>query len=112
MTSDLLKRFCCIILQLLASYIGEFQSHRQFPTLTEKFLLIPYVTEKVDPKAHPQLVVRQPDNVTLNHTAKCIHHIMRYAELVNLRTWVLLFKMRLSPIQDLTGGYHELRMLS
>lgn len=46
------------ILQLLASYIGEFQSHRQFPTLTEKFLLIPYVTDKIDPKSHLQLVVR------------------------------------------------------
>lgn len=41
--------------RLLASYIGEFQSHRQFPTLTEKFLLIPFVTAKIDPKMHPQL---------------------------------------------------------
>ncbi|XP_015762006.1 PREDICTED: protein HAPLESS 2-like [Acropora digitifera] len=42
--------------RLLASYIGEFQTHRQFPTLTEKFLLIPYVTDKIDPKTHPQVM--------------------------------------------------------
>ena len=47
----------CSFSQLLASYIGEFQTHRQFPTLTEKFLLIPYVSDKIDPKTHPQVVV-------------------------------------------------------
>ncbi|XP_068682010.1 hapless 2-like isoform X1 [Montipora foliosa] len=42
--------------RLLASYIGEFQTHRQFPTLTEKFLLIPHITDKIDPKNHPQVM--------------------------------------------------------
>ncbi|EDO36432.1 predicted protein [Nematostella vectensis] len=40
--------------RLHATFIGEFQSHKQFPVLTTKYLLIPYVSEKVDPKTHPQ----------------------------------------------------------
>ena len=57
-----------LLLQLLASYIGEFQTHRQFPTLTEKYLLIPYVSAKIDPKTHPQVLVRKSGCFTISVT--------------------------------------------
>lgn len=62
------SRFLWLIFQLLASYIGEFQTHRQFPTLTEKFLFIPYISDKIDPKAHAQVVVSEIREYASNMT--------------------------------------------
>nr|QIC49960.1 hapless 2 [Actinia equina] len=40
--------------RIYASFIGEFQSHKQFPVLSTRYLLVPYASDKIDPKTHPQ----------------------------------------------------------
>lgn len=58
MKTDVLLLLLFFPHQIYASFIGEFQSHKQFPVLSSRYLLVPYASDKIDPKTHPQFRVR------------------------------------------------------